>query len=139
MNDLELVDAAGRVQCLQSLARMPERFAVTMGPRTVGCDLVGESATDLVQTYENSVVNELDHLLGSSCGFVVELLPAFGHGRHHVLTDGGIMRIAEDFGREHDLDERVSVGDTCGVDEDVARLQGQGVENRANLSYGLDE
>lgn len=109
------------------------------GPPAVGSDLIGETTTYLVNGNETLVVNQLDLLLETTCGFVIELLPTFGHCRDHVLADGGVMRIAKDLAREHDLDHRIGVGDSGSVDKDIARLQRQCVVNGTILAEGLDD
>ena len=113
------------LQCFQSFAGIPERSAVAMGPRTVGCDLISESATCFVQSNETVIIDQLNLLHRSSCGLVIELLPTFGDSSDHVLADGGVMRVTKDLTRKHDLHQRVSERNASGVDEDIARLQRQ--------------
>ena len=127
------------LQCCQSFAGIPELSAVAMGPRTVGCDLISESAACLVQSDETVIIDQLYLLHRSSCGLVIELLPTFGDSSDHVLADGGVMRVTKDLTRKHDLNQRVSERNASGVDKDVTRLQGQSMIDSAILADHLQE
>jgi len=96
-------------------------------PTGVGSYLVGKLSAELIEFYEDMVVDDLDVFFDRINSLIIKLLHVLSHCINHVRADDWIMSVRIQFYSKDHFDERIPKSYTHGIDKDVAWLQVDGV------------